>query len=247
MVNQEQLPAPRNLPWCGWAPLGSGVCQQRDWYVESPWEDACQIIVMLPPAKWSWGHCQSSGESFLLVFWARNEVLLWGRAVGGRRRQFADKWVNDTLIMVTLKDWEFSSLLVSVLGLREVMLSHKDLHVAPCWVCLYLSCVASSFVPLEPLTGSSCLAVVLFWSMIIKKIKPKHNSGTMSATLLPSNLIYWKVFSPGIWINLDGSCLAREKRQLGAVSQLQTAWARSHIWTHPKFKGIFMCKNLIWL
>lgn len=52
--------------------------------------------------------------------------------------------MNDTLIMVTLKDGEFSSVLVSVLGLREAMLSHKDLHAVPCWVCLYLSSVASS-------------------------------------------------------------------------------------------------------
>lgn len=46
----------------------------------------------------------SSGESLLLLLRARKEPLLYDEAVGGRRRQLADKWVNDTLIMIPLKD-----------------------------------------------------------------------------------------------------------------------------------------------
>lgn len=149
--------------------------------------------------------------------------------------------VNDPLIMVTLKDWEFSSLLVSVLGLREPMLSHKDLHAVPCWVCLYLSSVASSFDPWEPLTGSSSLPDWHYSeAWILNKKNPKTQLWYNVCNFLLSYLIYWKVFSPGIWVNLNDPVWP-ERRAVGCSLQ------PDHVWTHPKFQGIFICRSQIWL
>lgn len=120
--------------------------------------------------------------------------------------------VNDPLIMVTLKDWEFSSLLVSVLGLREPMLSHKDLHAVPCWVCLYLSSVASSFDPWEPLTGSSSLPDWHYSEAWILNKKKTQNTALVQCLQLSTiifnllkSLFTWDLSQP------EWSCLAREK------------------------------------
>lgn len=153
---------------------GCGVCQQRDWCVESPWEDACQITVMLPPAKWSWSCCHKlRGEPIVGLLSQKWGIVVrrscwWEKKAACRQ---VGEWYSNNDNTEGLRIL-FSLLLVSVLQLREVMLSYKVLHVVPCWVCLHLFYVASYFVPWEHLTDS-CLAVVLLGSMIIFKKKKK--------------------------------------------------------------------------
>lgn len=246
MVNQEQLPAPRNLPWCGWAPL-SVECV-------SSVTDVCSLLGGTPVKSLSCcllpsdhgDTAQAQGRAFCWSSEPEMRYCCETEQLMGEEDKFADKWVNDTLIMVTLKDWEFSSLLLSVFWLREVMLLHKDLHAVPCWVCLYLSSAASSFVPWEPLTGSSCIAVVLFWSMIIKKIKTQFCYHVCNFVTVIFNLLKsLHLESESAW--MDPVWPERKSNWVQLVCQLQTAWATNHVWTHPKFQGIFMCENLNWL
>ena len=147
---------------------GPGACQRCDWCLEPPWEDAHQIIVMLPPTKWSWRCCRKlRGEPVVgLVSPKRGIVVRWSSRweKAAACRQLGEWYCsNDNTDGLRIL---FSLLLVSVLQLREVMLSHKALHVVACWVCLHLSCVASCFVPWERL-AHSCLAAALFWSTVI--------------------------------------------------------------------------------
>lgn len=156
---------------------------------------------MLPPAKGSWRCCHKlRGEPIVGLLSHKWGFVVrlsswWEKAAA--RRQVGEWYSNndDTEGLRIL----FSLPLVSVLQLREMMLSYKVLCVVMCWGCLHLS----NFVPWEHLTDS-CIAEVLFWSMIIKKKTTLEDTGTVYATF--HHHICLQVFSPKIsesaWIDL---------------------------------------------